>query len=282
MELSERTERYLTAWRDGDAEAVASTVDSYADPDTPDPLSGPPLAAHVGEMFARFSGLALAIENTAVAGDTAVITWTLTAVHRAAYLGIPGTGGDIRVTGTDVLSTRDGTVHVRRYFDRLAVTAALGYQARFVPESAGDTEFGISSRTSSGRVEQPGALTLTWLDVRDEAEGADVDLLSVEVVKSLRATSGFLGVGTFDIGTRKYTLTAFDKPESVRSVHARAHQRAMRRFFRSGLCTGAFTSVWTLARESYYARCADCGAMIAAGAEQPCDCGWTPEPDPLF
>ncbi|MGW5050515.1 ester cyclase [Actinokineospora sp. NPDC004072] len=266
-------ERHLAAWRTGDPDAAAA-VASFVDPDTDKPLSGHALAAHARGFMTRFPG---GFEFTRVAAGCA--EWTVTTAHRDAYLGIPGTGAEITFSGTDVLTEDAGELHVHRHFDRLAVAEALGYQGRFVPRSDGTREFGVSSR-SPGSPGTPGALALTWLSVRDGDEAADVDLLSVEVVKSMRAARGFLGVGTFDIGDRKYTLTAFDRPESVRSIHARAHQRAMRRFFRGGLCTGAYTSVWTLAKESHFARCADCGAMAAAG--KPCDCGWTPAADPLF
>ncbi|MGX7825650.1 nuclear transport factor 2 family protein [Actinokineospora sp. 24-640] len=266
-------ERHLAAWRDGDPDAAAAAVASFTDPDTDKPLSGHALAAHAREWLARFPGT---FEFTV---DGPVVSWTLTAAHRDSYLGMPGTGAELVVTGVDVLTEREDGLHVRRGFDRLAVAEALGYTAKFVPREDGDREFGVSTRTP-GRPGTPGAITLTWLDVRDDDEGADVDLLSVEVVKALRASRGFLGAGTFDIGNRKYTLTAFDKPDSVRAVHARAHQRAMRRFFKGGLCTGAYTSVWTLARESHFARCGGCDTMTAAG--KTCDCGWTPDPETLF
>ncbi|GGS16465.1 hypothetical protein [Actinokineospora fastidiosa] len=266
-------DRHLAAWRDGDPDAAA-TVHSFVDPDTDKPLTGHALAEHARGFMARFPG---GFEFTRV--TPAAATWTLTTAHRDSYLGMPGTGAELTITGTDLLTEDAGELHVHRHFDRLAIAEAIGYTPRFVPRSDGAREFGVSSRTP-GSPGTPGAMALTWLSVRDDDEAADVDLLSVEVVKSMRAARGFLGVGTFDIGDRKYTLTAFDKPESIRSIHARAHQRAMRRFFRGGLCTGAYTSVWTLAKESHFARCADCGSMAAA--ERPCDCGWTPTTDPLF
>ncbi|GAA4443953.1 hypothetical protein GCM10023148_50960 [Actinokineospora soli] len=267
------TDQHRAAWHGGDPDAAAAAVVTFADPDTDKPLHGHALAAHAADFMARFPG-----EFTFTGGGD-VLTWTLTAAHRAPYLGIPATGAALTISGVDVVTRDDEGLHVRRHFDRVAVAEALGHQARFVPRQDGDQEFGTSSRTP-GRPGTPGALTLTWLDVRDDDESADVDLLSHEVVKSLKATKGFLGVGTFDIAGRKYTLTAFDKPESVRSVHARPHQRAMRRFFKSGLCAGAYTSVWTLDRESHHARCPTCGET--ATQARACGCGWTPDPHPLF
>ncbi|WP_447001772.1 ester cyclase [Saccharothrix isguenensis] len=288
VDLAGAARRHSAAWIAADPAAIAAAVASFDDPDTAGPLTGDDLAGHVAAVLTRFAELELETGDPVVTGTTAVVTWTLRAVQRDAYLGMPGTGGEVEVSGVDVLTARDGAVHVRRVFDRLAVAEVLGYTARFVPAADGEREFGVSSRTparASAAGTPAGALVLTWLDVRDDAEAADVDLLSVEIVKSLRASKGFLGATSLDVGLRKYTLTAFESVDAVRAVHARPHQRAMRRFFRSGLCTGAATGVWVPLRDSLYARCPDCGSVVTLDREHPdksCDCGWIPIPGALF
>jgi hypothetical protein len=273
MDARNIAERHLEAWQSGDAEAVAASVAAYSDPDTGAELSGDALVKHATETLARFHRLKFVVEEITGDGDAATVWWTLQADHRAPYLGIPGTGGTVSVRGADVVS--EGP-RVRRIFDRLAVAEALGYTARFVPEADEVRQFGVSARVPTGRTEPPGALTVTWLEVRDGAEAADVDLLSVEVVKSLQASKGFLGLATFDVGDRKFTVTAFDRPESVRAVHARPHQRSVRRFFKGGLCARVLTSVWvpTLIRE--YARCPACDTVVKVGPDKSCACGWVP------
>jgi ketosteroid isomerase-like protein len=288
LDLAGVARRHMAAWSAADPAAITAAIASFDDPDTPGPLTGDDLAGHVASVLARFAELKLEADEPVVAGGTAVVTWTLRAVHRDAYLGMPGTGGEVEASGVDVLTARDGAVHVRRVFDRLAVAEALGYTPRFVPAADGEREFGVSSRTparASSAGTPVGALVLTWLDVRDDAEAADVDLLSVEIVKSLRASKGFLGATSLDVGLRKYTLTAFESVDAVRAVHARPHQRALRRFFRSGLCTGAWTGVWVPLRDSLYTRCPDCGSVVTLDREHPdksCDCGWIPIPGALF
>ncbi|MER6173264.1 ester cyclase [Streptosporangium sp. NPDC001681] len=282
MDMRQIAESHLKAWQSGDAEAVAASVDAFDDPDTAGPLSGDALAAHAGEVLARFGNLRLHVEHLAVTEEFAMLSWTLEADHRAPYLAMPAVGRPIRVTGTDLL-VRDGeTVRVQRCFDRLAVAAALGFEARFVPEADEEREFGVSTRTTLGRTARPGALALTWLEVDDGAQAAEVDLLSVEVVKALRASKGFLGASTFDIGRRKFTLSAFDRPESVRAVHGRPHQRAMRRFFKGGLCTRALTSIWLPATVREYARCPDCETVFSTDEGAACGCGWIPERESLL
>ncbi|GAA3829105.1 hypothetical protein GCM10022226_57410 [Sphaerisporangium flaviroseum] len=277
MDARKIAEAHLDAWRAGDAAAVAASAASYSDPDSGGALSGDALAAHAAGVLGRFRNLRFLVDRVTGDEEAAVVSWTLQADHRAAYLGMPATGGAISVSGTDLVTLGEDGAHVRRCFDRLAVAEALGYSARFVPEADEVREFGVSARVATGRTERPGALTLTWLEVRDDAEAADVDLLSVEVVTSLRASRGVLGVATFDIGDRKFTLTAFDRPESVRAVHARPHQRAMRRFFKGGLCTRVLTSVWLPSATREYARCLDCDAVVKAGEDAACGCGWVPD-----
>ncbi|MFD9941953.1 nuclear transport factor 2 family protein [Nonomuraea sp. NPDC059023] len=274
MDARKIAEEHLDAWRREDAAMVAGCVTRYEDPDSGGPLSGEELAAHAAALMESFKGLRFEVGRVTGDEDGVTVSWTLTADHRAAYLGMPATGGAARVSGTDLV-TADG--QVRRIFDRLALAEALGYSARFVPEADDVREFGVSARASSGRTDRPGAFSLTWLEIRDAAEAADVDLLSVEIVKSLRASRGFLGVTTVDVGNRKYTLSAFDRPESVRAVHARPHQRAMRRFFKSGLCTRVHTSIWVPAKSREYARCPSCESVVPVGTGTTCGCGWIPD-----
>ncbi|MEU8386191.1 ester cyclase [Streptosporangium sp. NPDC048865] len=277
MDARKTAEAHLEAWRAGDAEAVAAVVATYTDPDQPGPLAGEELAAHAAATLARFRNLDLQVDRVTGDEDAAAVSWRLVADHREAYLGMPATGGTVTVSGLDLVTVDEGGAHVRRVFDRLAVAEALGYTARFVPAADETREFGVSARAATGRTEPPGALVLTWLEVRDDAESADVDLLSVEIVKSLRASRGFLGAATFDVGERKFTLSVFDRPESLRAVHARPHQRAIRRFFKGGLCTRGHTSVWHPASVRDYARCPSCEQVVTVGTGAACECGWTPD-----
>ncbi|MEU4329875.1 ester cyclase [Nonomuraea dietziae] len=275
MDARKTAEAHLEAWQAGDAAAVAACAGTYADPDCAGPLAGEALAAHAAATLARFRNLSFEVDRVTGDGDAAAVSWRLTADHREAYLGMPAAGGAVTVSGLDLVTAGPDGVHVQRVFDRLALAEALGYTARFVPAADATREFGVSARAATGRTERPGALVLTWLEIRDDAESAEVDLLSVEIVKSLRASRGFLGVTTFDVGGRKFTLSAFDRPESLRAVHARPHQRAMRRFFKGGLCTRVHTSVWYPATVRDYARCPGCAQVVAAGSA--CGCGWTPD-----
>ncbi|AUS77258.1 hypothetical protein C1701_01490 [Actinoalloteichus sp. AHMU CJ021] len=274
--------RHLRAWEEGDIAALTDLVDDYQDPDLPDPVSGDDLAAHAQRVLARFAGPRFTVDRVVADGTSAHVSWTLRADHRAAYLGMPATGGTAHVAGTDLLTTQDGRTEVRRAFDRMALAASLGYQPRYVPSADTERQFGISSRTLRNPTGEPEALVLTWVQVRDDDESAEVDLLSAEVMKSMRPARGFLGAATFDLGDRRFTLSAFDRPESIRAVHARPHQRAMRRFFRGARYGRAFTSVWSRTSTRDYARCEGCGVVVAVHDAATCDCGRTLPPEPLL
>ncbi|MBB3052456.1 hypothetical protein FHS23_003490 [Prauserella isguenensis] len=278
--MRDTAQRWLDAWRAGSVTELTAVAESFSDPDTDGAVSGAELAEHLAGVLRRFPRWPLDAETTAETDDTIVLTWTVTAAHRAPYLGIPSAGGDATISGVDVLTRSAGRVSVTRRFDRLALARSLGYDARFLPPSTDVVDYGISMGAGSSRTAAPGALTLTWLDVHDDEEGADVDLLTYEVVKSLRHSKGFLGAAIFEIGGRRYTLSAFTTLDAVRAVHAKPHQRAMRRFFRGGLCTGAYTSVWSLERDSVYLRCAGCSAVVPG--DRACDCGNEPSARPLI
>ncbi|MFC7612587.1 hypothetical protein ACFQV2_01890 [Actinokineospora soli] len=71
------TDQHRAAWHGGDPDAAAAAVVTFADPDTDKPLHGHALAAHAADFMARFPG-----EFTFTGGGD-VLTWTLTAAHRA-------------------------------------------------------------------------------------------------------------------------------------------------------------------------------------------------------
>ncbi|WP_277209534.1 ester cyclase [Isoptericola croceus] len=271
------------AWTARDAPRIADLADEYADPDAPHTLGGQELQDHVEQTFSRFPDLVVDFAAPLLAEGTVVLGWSARGSHRVSYLGIAPTNRIAEFSGVDVLRVDDDGVRARRHFDRVEVAESLGHRGMFVPDGGDGMRFGYCAQVPPRRVARPGALTLTWVESRDDAEAADADLLSTEVVRSLRTTKGFLGANIFDIGRRKYTLTAFDDPASIRAVHARPHQRSMRRFFQGGLFAGAYTSVWTPVRDSLYLRCPECSTLVEhSGQQQGCECGATPAPDGLF
>lgn len=257
---------YLEAWQTGDIDTVCAAMTSFADPDHQDPATGPALREHVTEFLQAFPRPVFEVRRVV---DGAVF-WTMTAVHRGAYLGIAPTNAEVRLTGVDELA--DGAVV--RYFDRTALTDQL-HAAR----DTGGFEFGSGARLAGGTTGVPGALAFTRLTVRDDEEAAKADQLTAEILKALKPSKGFLGGMTVDLGVDKYTVSAFTDATAVRAVHSRAHQRAVRRFFTGGLCVGSLVSVWAPVSHVEFNRC-DCGQVTRAG--ETCRCGTTPPPRPTI
>ena len=263
--------RHLDAWSAADPDAVAATAALFTGPGTGTALTDTALREHAADLLARLDGPRFTVRDVLRGATGAALAWTLRARCAA-------TGADVVVDGVDEVRTGPDGPRVVRHHDPAGLPGA----------GAGEWEHGTATRRADGRTGAVGALSLTRLTVADDAESAEVDRLSVETVRAMWASRGVLGVATFDIGRDKYTVTAFDGVDAVRAVHSRAHQRAMRRFFRSGLCRGAWTGVFSPVRVHVHERCPDCGTTVrtdpaSAGSDTPsCPCGSRPAPSRLF
>ncbi|MEV6032050.1 ester cyclase [Nonomuraea sp. NPDC052116] len=282
MDAYKAAARHLDAWNGHDPAAVVATADSFDAPGTEGPVSGQALRDHAEELFEAFPGLKFGVEDEAVGRDHVVLSWALDAEQLGRYLGAPPTRATVRISGTDTVRVVGDEVRVLRAFDRMALLGQLGIEVALQPVPVRGWENGLGSRLVTTRTEHPGALVLTRLDAADRQEEEQVGMLSAAVAASLRAARGFLGTAAMNVGGRMYTLSAFDRPESTRAVNLKPHQRAVRRFFHSGLCTGGAVSVWTPIRISEYVRCPECGALSQVPAAEPCACGWIPYGRPLL
>ncbi|MBF8186917.1 ester cyclase [Nonomuraea sp. K274] len=282
MDAHQAAVLHMDAWNGHDPARVAATADLFDAPGTGGPVAGEELRAHAAELFEAFPGLKFGIDVEASGPGHAVLSWTLDVEQLGRYLGVPPTQATATISGTDTVRAGHGRVHVARAFDRLDLLDRLGIQVSPQPQPIRGWEYGLGSRLETTRAERPGALVLTRLDAADQQEEEQVGMLSAAVTAGLRNSRGFLGAAELHVGGRMYTLSAFDRPESTRAVHMKPHQRAVRRFFRSGLCTGGAVTVWTPLRISDYVRCPGCGSLNELSATPQCACGRTPGPRPLL
>ena len=95
------------------------------------------------------------------------------------------------------------------------------------------------------------------------------------VMIEMMAQDGFIGATAGVIGSRMFTVTAWDRPESVAQLLRRGtHAAAMPAFFAGKRARSGFTSVWVPARiNPYWVRCDGCGRMVAANSNSLCRCG---------
>jgi len=129
-EIREVVRREVAFWNGHDAEAASEV---YA----ADYFGVDPAGAHAGDLaqlkqsavalFAAFPDLSLTADDVIVEGDKAVKVWTVKATHKGEWLGIPATGKEIVVTGTNVFRIANGKiVECWAQMDSLGMMQQLG------------------------------------------------------------------------------------------------------------------------------------------------------------
>jgi rubrerythrin len=140
--------------------------------------------------------------------------------------------------------------------------------------------FGTSVRFRSSNTSVPGALSMTWIDVRSEAEGEEVKHRSRAIVADMARVPGFIGWVGIVIAERLYTLALWDDPDTIRQLTASAqHKAAARQVFETDFGAAMHTGVWVPEHlNPQWQRCPKCGTMIDPDRpDQSCPCG---EPSP--
>lgn len=279
MEPRAAAERYFGAWNAHDAAALAGAFapgGSYSDPGVPGPLDPAGAAGYAATLWRAFPDLAFEVHDMATGDDgTLWARWRMTGTNDGAFGDLPPTGLPIDVAGADLLRTNnDGVVEVQGFFDTGVVPRQLGLDVIVQPKVMGPVSFGVATAIRASRAE-PGAMSLTVLEVDSEAAAQEVRDRSRETVTALMATPGFISFMGVQIGSRMYTITAWESVEAVDGLRANpGHRRAMARFYEGegGLATGGQTGVWGPERlNGMWVRCA-CGAMSQA-VDGRCDAG---------
>jgi len=244
-------EPYFDAWNVRDPEAVAAAFaegGTYTDPTvTGPPLTGTAITEHARALVTAFPDLSFEILGGHLANGGQVITrWLLRGTNTGPWNGQPPTGRPVAVLGVDVLTVTAGKItSVEGYFDRQRVAEQLGFQMRPLPAVAGVFQFGYAVRASAGSNRVPGAFSLTWIDVRSEEEAEEVKLTAAVVAVELARQPGFLSWVGIEIGSRLYTITAWESQDAVRAVmHNSTHLAAVKRFLTEDFGAAAGTGVW--------------------------------------
>jgi len=82
---------------------------------------------YVAGLRAGFPNLTLTIEDQIAEGDMVVTRWTARGTHAGDFQGIPATGREVRMTGTDIDRIVDGkTVDCWVHMDQLGLMRQLG------------------------------------------------------------------------------------------------------------------------------------------------------------
>src|SRR5262249_59419690 len=116
----------------------------------------------------------------------------------------------------------------------------------------------------------------TWEGVGSPEEAEEISLTVAAVAADLATEPGFISWMGLEIGSRLYTITAWESGDAVSAVvRNRPHQAVVRRFFTGNLGAAASTGVWRADRlNALWTRCPACATMIdRARADGICPCG---------
>ena len=161
------------------------------------------------------------------------------------------------------------------------MTEQLSVQVSEQPDAIGPFQFGLAVRAASGSTKVPGAMSLTWIDSRSEAETEDIKLMAAAIAGELTKEPGFISWLGLVVAGRLYTITAWESEDAIKAVmRISAHKDAVKRFFGGELGAAASTGIWTPRRlNAVLVRCPACDAMMdRARPEGTCSCG-QPLPD---
>jgi steroid delta-isomerase-like uncharacterized protein len=284
-------DRYFDAWnaRDPDAVAAAFAVGgTYTDPTVGEPpLAGTAIAGHARALLAAFPDLSFEVLGGQPAGGQAngpvVAQWLMRGTNTGPWNGQPPTGRTVIVRGVGVIVGMDGQVtSAEGYFDRQGLAEQLGFEMRPLLPVADPFQFGYAVRVSAGSSTAPGAFSLTWIEARSEAEADEVKLTAAVVATELAKQPGFLSWIGLEIGSRLYTITAWESVDAVREImRNNTHLAAVKRFLTEDFGAAATTGVWSAHHlNPVRTRCPSCGRLTdRAQPGDLCGCG---QPLPLM
>jgi heme-degrading monooxygenase HmoA len=276
---------FYDAWNRHDPAAIVASFGAsgrYSDPLTRVELGGDDLTDHVRSVLAVIRDLRFTVDRTILDGGAAAVAWTVAGTWDGKLGALTASETDVRFEGTDVLELEgEGLRLVRRSFDEYAVADALGLQTIVEPFGDGDLTFGHSMRSWVSKA-KPGALGMTWLLARDEAEKSAIRARARDIIDHFREVPGFIGIVTGFAGLHGFTLTAWESEEALRAAtHSGAHSEAMHAFRADELSGGVFTSVWAPIRlNRMWLRCPLGHPNDATRADGNCEVCGKPLPAP--
>ena len=290
MEAADVVRGYFDAWNRRDPEAIAAAFaagGTYSDPNTPEGLTGQAIIEYASGLFAAFPDLSFEVLDHAPADDGVVATrWVMHGTNSGSLKGNPPTGSTVALPGADFITTEGGEIRaVQGYFDRRALAEQLGLQVLVQPHSAGPFSFGYSVRAESGNRTKPGAVSLTWIQVRSEEEAQQVRDYSRATAAQMVDMPGFIAWIGVKVADRMFTITAWEDAENPRQLVHGPHKEAVERFFATDWGASVLTSVWQPERiNAVWVRCEACGSLedyeLSDGT---CQCGQPiPEPPPYW
>ncbi len=289
MHAIELARRYVDAWNARDTGQLAASFragGTYQDPNTGGAIGTDALAGYAEGLFAAFPDLRFEeLDYRESAGGQIVFAWMMRGTNRGSLRGLPPTGKSIALPGVDLIEVcDDGVRRVQGFFDRQALMEQLGLQVVAQPHAVGPVRFGVCTQVRSGSQAPPGAVALTMIDARSDAEVQQIRDVSRRIMSELAGMPGFLSFQGAVVGRRLTTVTLWESRDAARRLMREAnHKHAAADMF-GGSVGGAFhASIWGLERMGeLWVRCAGCGALRNARTAPECGCGAPAEERPAF
>lgn len=278
-------QRYFDAWNTRDPDAVAAAFaagGTYTDPTVGGPpLAGTAIAEHARALLAAFPDLSFEVLGGQPAGGqatgTVVAQWLMRGTNTGPWNGQPPTGRTVTVRGVGVIAGMDGQVtSAEGYFDRQGLAEQLGFEMRPLPLVAGPFQFGYAVRASADRSTAPGAFSLTWIEARSEAEAEEVKLTAAVIATELAKQPGFISWIGLEIGSRLYTITAWENVDAIREIMRNTtHLAAAKRFLSEDFGAAGTTGVWSVHHlNPVWTRCPSCARLTdRVRSGDLCGCG---------
>ena len=275
-------QRYFEAWNRRDPDGIVQTFaegGTYSDPTSGGELTGAAIGAYAGGLFAAFPDLSFEFVCASATDDGRVVgEWVMRGTNTGSLNGLPPTGREVVLPGVDMIAVEGDHVRsVRGYFDGGTMVRQLGLQVVVQPRALGPVEFGTSVRMNSGGRKQPGAFSMTMLEIRDDREAAEVSERSRGILREMATMPGLISTVLGTVGRMMFTVSAWEHPDQPRQLlrEGGAHREAMQRFFGPDFTRGGATTVWEPHRlNTMWVRCEACGRMADAHKlDGACQCG---------
>jgi steroid delta-isomerase-like uncharacterized protein len=272
-------QRYFDGWNAHDAAAIAATFaagGTYTDP-LVQGLDPEATGLYAAGLAGAFPDLRFELVSSTLTDDGAVAAqWIMRGTNGGSFNGLPPTGREIALPGADFITFAEdgsGITSVTGYFDSAGVPRDLGLNVIVQPKTIGPWTFGVASRASAGRDAPAGAISLTFLEARNDEEVKEVTTRSREIVHDLLGAPGFISFVGVTVGRRMYTISAWETPEAARAIRSNpGHREAVARMFGPQIGSAGQTGIWAPWRlNEPIVRCAECDAMVRAA--DACACG---------
>ncbi|HJR49487.1 MAG TPA: ester cyclase [Gemmatimonadales bacterium] len=280
--------RYVAAWNARDTARLAESFregGTYEDPNTGGPIGTEGLSAYAAALFAAFPDLVFEDAGMRPVSENEVqFAWIMKGTNRGSLRGLPPTGASIALPGLDLIKVCDeGVEQVRGYFDRQTLMEQLGLQVAVQPFSVGPIRFGVCTQVRSESRRPPGAVVLTMIEARSDAEVQQIRDVSRRIMLQLPGMAGFLSFQGAVVGRRLSTVTLWETAESARQVMKESnHKQASSDMFGGSVGAAFHGSTWVLERlGELWVRCRECGALRDAKVDERCRCGVQPQEEPV-